>query len=70
MINTLKKITTDNWLEITSGVAGVSSSLALNWQHITERAIETLILAIVSGGSAALSGYIAILIIKKILPTK
>jgi len=70
MINTLKKITTDNWLEITSGVAGVSSSLVLNWQHITERAIETLILAIVSGGSAAISGYIAILIIKKILPTK
>ena len=70
MINTIKRITIDGWLEISAGGVGVLSTVIIDWHHLAERALETAICATINGGLAAVAGYLGILIMKKILPKK
>ncbi len=52
--------------ELFAGSTGFISTIAVDWNHIAERAIETFIIAIVNGAGAAAAGWLVVWTLKKI----
>lgn len=63
MIEHIKK----HIFELSAGGVGFTSTIVIDWKHIAERAIETMITASINGAVAAAAGYLAVYLLKKLL---
>lgn len=70
MIEYIKDFIKKAAFELWAGGIGFISTFVIDWRHIAERAIETTIIASINGAVAAVAGYLALLIVKKIFPKK